>query len=121
MTKIPFPKDKTALVKFMKNECFEKKRNLGVKAKDQVKNSLEQSLYEMNSNIYAHLWLFYGYIDEITESINTLTIAIDKLPTEYSKAAKEELKHVVKEASTLTKQDIKEYKEHEKRTKHIYG
>ena len=121
MIKKPFQNEKRSFVEFMKNECFEKKRNLGRKAKKQVKNSLEQSLYEMNSNIYSHLWFLYGITQEITESINTLTIVIGKLPTEYSKAAKVELKKIVKERPTPTKQEIKEYKEQEKRTKHIYG
>lgn len=122
MIKKPLSYDRTSLIKLQRRECFERKRSLAAKAGRQPKDSLEQEVYEMNSSIYANLWFIYSYMEEITHAINSLTTAINKLPTGKDfKATKEELKHVVKEAAIPTKQDITEYKEREKRIKHIYG
>lgn len=110
----PFSQDEIEFIRFLKNESSERSTKLRTKA--------AKADHELNSNLYVNVEYIYDYITKLTENINTLTTAIDKLPTTQEfKDAKNELKQIVKGEAVITKKEMNGYKKHEKRLGYVYG
>jgi hypothetical protein len=113
----PFSQDEIEFIRFLKNESSERSTKLRTKAA-----KADHEFYQINSNLYVNVEYIYDYITKLTENINTLTTAIDKLPTTQEfKDAKNELKQIVNGEAVITKKEMNGYKKHEKRLGYVYG
>ena len=119
--KKPFSQDEIEFIKFLKNESSERAKKLRTKA-DKPLLVGDHDFYRINSNLYVNIEYIYDYLTKLTENINTLTAAIDKLPAKQEfKDTKSELKQIVREKATFTKKEMKEHKKYEKRIGYAYG
>jgi hypothetical protein len=77
--KKPFSQDEIEFITFLKNESSERGKKLRTKA-DKPLLVGDHDLYQINSNLYVNIEYVYHYITKLTENINALTTASDKLP-----------------------------------------
>jgi GTP-binding protein EngB required for normal cell division len=119
--KKPFSQDEIEFIRFLKNESAERCKKLRTKA-DRPLLVGDHDFYQINSNLYVNIEYVYDYITKLTENINVLTTAIDKLPAKQEfKDTKRELKQIVREKATFTKKEMKDHKKYEKRIGYAFG
>jgi hypothetical protein len=118
--------DTISFIKRLINDC-EQYSNTCYKRADKIKESdyTFAAINMVEGNIHAHLGIAYELIERIVKTINSLGIAIDKLPKrqEFDDVRNEVDKQRKKVQSTLEpiKKAYEEQFEREKRGDAVYG
>jgi hypothetical protein len=103
--KKPFSQDEIEFIRFLKNESTKRGKKLRTKA-DRLLLVGDHDFYQINTNLYVNIEYIYDYITKLTENINALTTAIDKLPAKQEfKDTKRELKQIVTESDFYKKRN----------------
>lgn len=85
-------------------------------------DDINSNLSNINGFLNAHMEMVYGIIEELMQAVNDINAGIDKLPTtkEFNEFRRELAARSEKKISP-TDEEIRNYREKEKHSKHIYG